>query len=261
VIPFVPLLVAVVALWFVFFMVSTVCLHIVIWSWWYSRGRDVLFVYSESPIWHNYIERHILPDLGERAVVLNWSQRTRWRLSLARLAFYRFGGWRAFNPMAVVFRPFRRSRTFRFLQPLPPVSLALGMSPPLRHRTGRLTRATTFRFKGCPPRPSVLVVTGETFKQEVGEAVRAFEKYVVCLEKAPGDCLGSLNSLVDKAIKAYENRGPNLRHGIALDRHLTVILSQSDSERPLCAIYFNLFTPYGRKPAAKTGGAAEKPKE
>lgn len=98
-------------------MVSTVCLHIVIWAWWCFRGRDILFVYSDSPIWHDYIEQQVLPRLGERAVVLNLSHLTRWRLSLARVAFYYFGGWRAFNPLAVVFRPFRRTRKFRFLQP------------------------------------------------------------------------------------------------------------------------------------------------
>ena len=117
VIPFLPVLAAAVVLWFVCFLVFTVCLHVVIWSWWCVRGRDILFVYSDSPIWHDYIEQHILPDLGERAAVINWSQRTQWRLSLARMAFYHFGGWRAFNPMAVVFRPFRRTRTFLFLQP------------------------------------------------------------------------------------------------------------------------------------------------
>lgn len=117
VIPLVPLLFALGVLWLVFFLASTVCLHIAIWSWWCIRGRDILFVYSDSPIWHDYIEQHILPDLGERAVVLNWSQRKRWRPSLARMAFYHFGGGREFNPLAVVFRPFRRTRTFRFFQP------------------------------------------------------------------------------------------------------------------------------------------------
>jgi hypothetical protein len=116
-IPCAPLVLVVVVLWLVFFLVFTTCLHIVIWSWWCVRGRDVLFVYSDSPIWHDYIDEQVLPRLGDRAVVLNWSQRTRWRLSLARMAFYHFGGWRAFNPLAVVFRPFRRTRTFRFLQP------------------------------------------------------------------------------------------------------------------------------------------------
>jgi len=39
-----------------------------------AGGRDILLVYSDSPIWHDYIEERILPHLGERAVVLNWSQ-------------------------------------------------------------------------------------------------------------------------------------------------------------------------------------------
>ncbi len=112
-----PLLVAVLVLWLTFFLVSTLCLHIAIWSWWCLRGHDILFVYSDSPIWHDYIEQHILPYLGPRAVGLNRSQRRSWRFSLARVAVHHFGGWREFNPLAVVFRPFRRTRTFRFWQP------------------------------------------------------------------------------------------------------------------------------------------------
>jgi hypothetical protein len=116
-IPFAPLLLVIVVFWLVFCLVSTILLHIAIWTWWCIRGRDILFVYSDGPIWHDYIEQQILPQLGERAVILNWSQRTMWRFSLSRMAFYHFGGRRAFNPLAVVFRPFRRTRTFRFLQP------------------------------------------------------------------------------------------------------------------------------------------------
>jgi hypothetical protein len=95
-------------------VLSTVCLHLAIWAWWCSRGRDILFVYSESPLWRDYIVEQILPVLGDRAIVLNWSERNRWRMSLAQWAFYHFGGRRNFNPLAVVFRPFRRTRTFRF---------------------------------------------------------------------------------------------------------------------------------------------------
>ena len=36
--------------------------------------------------------------------------------SLSVLAFRYFGGYREFNPMVVVFRPFRRTSTFRFWQ-------------------------------------------------------------------------------------------------------------------------------------------------
>jgi hypothetical protein len=116
-IPLAPMLLAVVVFALVCLLVSTVCLHIAIWSWWCIRGRDILFVYSDSPIWHDYIEDYVLPHLGERAVVLNWSQRKGWRLSLARMAVHHFGGWTEFNPMALVFRPFRRTRKFRFWQP------------------------------------------------------------------------------------------------------------------------------------------------
>jgi hypothetical protein len=113
----VPFLLVLVLVALVCFVVASVCLHLTIWTWWCLRGRDILFVYSESPIWRGYIEANVLPHLGERAVVLNWSQRKRWRVSVARLAFHHFARYRQFNPLAVVFRPFHRSRTFRFWQP------------------------------------------------------------------------------------------------------------------------------------------------
>ncbi len=100
------------------------------------------------------------------------------------------------------------------------------------------------------------VVTVETFRQEIADALKAYEKYVVCLDKVPEDCEAVLKSLMEKAIKAYENRGPNLRHGIALDRQVTIILSQTETERPLCGVYFNLHSPYHKKPALKTAKAA-----
>ena len=99
------------------FALYSFCLRLAVWSWWCLRGRDILFVYSDSPVWRDYIEQRVLPYLGERAIVLNWSDRKRWHLSLKRMAFCHFGGDREFNPLAVVFRPFRRTRTFRFWQP------------------------------------------------------------------------------------------------------------------------------------------------
>jgi len=89
-------------------------------------------------------------------------------------------------------------------------------------------------------------------------ALRAYERYVVCLEKVPEECGSALASLVEKAIRAYENRAPGLRHGIALDKHITVILSQTEGDRPLCGIYFNLRSPYQKKPAPKTARAPGK---
>lgn len=85
----------------------------------------------------------------------------------------------------------------------------------------------------------------------MAEALKAYDKFVVCIDKVPEECETSLRSLMEKAIKAYENRGPNLRHGIALDRQVTIILSQTENERPLCGIYFNLHSPYQKKSSTK----------
>ena len=74
----------------------------------------------------------------------------------------------------------------------------------------------------------------------------------MCLEKTPEDFELALVSLMAKAIKAYENRGAGLRHGIALDNQVTIILSQGDDERPLCGIYFNLHSPYQKSALTKT---------
>jgi hypothetical protein len=95
-------------------------------------------------------------------------------------------------------------------------------------------------------------MTVDTFKREVGEAVKNFDRYVICLQKTPDEFEASLTSLLQKAIKAYETRAAGMRHGIALDKEVTVILSQSDEARPLCGIYFNLHSPYKKDSLPKT---------
>lgn len=99
----------------------------------------------------------------------------------------------------------------------------------------------------------------ESFRQEIAAAIKAYEKYIVCLNKTTDEFEATLKSLVIKAIKAYEGRGPELRHGIALDQQITVILSQSDGPRPLCGIYFNLHSPYQRQSLPKTVKAIIEP--
>jgi hypothetical protein len=99
----------------------------------------------------------------------------------------------------------------------------------------------------------------ETFRQEIAEAMKAYGKYIVCLDKSPDEFQASLVSLLNKAIKAYEGRGPQLRHGIALDKQVTVILSQNDSPRPLCGIYFNLHSPYQKPAPVKTVKSVKEP--
>src|SRR5208282_4713075 len=95
-------------------------------------------------------------------------------------------------------------------------------------------------------------LTVETFQAEIAEALKAYDKHIVCIDKIPDECKDALVSLMDKAIRAYVSRGPHLRHGIALDKQVTIILSQTDHERPLCGIYFNLHSPYKKKAPVKS---------
>jgi hypothetical protein len=99
-------------------------------------------------------------------------------------------------------------------------------------------------------------LTVEMFRQEISEAVKGFEKYIVCLDKTPEECEEAIERLMEKAIKAYLSRGSHLRHGIALDKQITIIFSQTENARPLCGIYFNLSSPYRKKPSTKAAKAS-----
>lgn len=90
------------------------------------------------------------------------------------------------------------------------------------------------------------------FRKEIAAALKAYGMFIVCLEKSPEEFEGVLTALMNKAINAYENRGPGMRHGIALDKQVTIILSQNDGPRPLCGIYFNLHSPYQKSVLPKT---------
>ena len=104
-----PLVLPFILLWFSIRIVYASLVNVAIWSWWCTRGRDVLFLYSDSIVSRDYVEEQILPKLTGRVVALNWSQRQKWGISLARFAGYFFCNSRKDCPMAVVFRPFRPS--------------------------------------------------------------------------------------------------------------------------------------------------------
>jgi hypothetical protein len=108
-----PLVVVAGVLW----LMAAVLLQVVVWLTWCSRGRYVLVVYSDSPIWQEYFEQNVLPAVGNRGAVLNWSERKRWPYSLSVALFRLFGGTRQFNPLAIVFQPLAWPRRFRFYGP------------------------------------------------------------------------------------------------------------------------------------------------
>jgi hypothetical protein len=96
-------------------------------------------------------------------------------------------------------------------------------------------------------------LTIETFRREIDAAMLSYDRHVVCVFKTPDDCL--------EAIEPYENRADGMRHGIALDKEITIMLSQGESAAPLCGIYFNLHSPYSREDGGRnitqTGAKAE----
>lgn len=90
-------------------------IYLIVWLWWLPNGKDVLYISSNGPIWREYMETEIFPLVAGRAVALNWSERAKWRtLSFPERVFRTFGRGRDFNPMVIVFAPFRRARIFRF---------------------------------------------------------------------------------------------------------------------------------------------------
>jgi hypothetical protein len=92
-----PLVVAVLALW----LLCAALLPMVVWLTWCRHGLYVLVVYSSSPVWQEYFETRVLPALGDRAVVLNWSERKQWKLSLAVALFKFFGGLNSRLPIVL----------------------------------------------------------------------------------------------------------------------------------------------------------------
>jgi hypothetical protein len=116
--PFLILLFPLVILLVAFRLLMGFFLYLAIWLTWSTRGRRVLFVYSNSPNWQEYIERRILPRLPQNTIIMNWSERRKWsKLSLPVHAFHYFCGGVNCSPAAVIFRPFHMARTFRFWQP------------------------------------------------------------------------------------------------------------------------------------------------
>jgi hypothetical protein len=85
---------------------------------WGRVGRRVLLVYSNSPHWQKYIESKWLPRLEPYAIVLNWSERSRWwkESRFAARVFRHFSPSQGFNPTAVLFPRLGRTRRVSFYQ-------------------------------------------------------------------------------------------------------------------------------------------------
>jgi len=113
---FFPVILPYVLIVFILYLLHRTTLYFLIWLLWLPKGKDVLLVYSDSPIWHDYMTSEILPLVQKRAVVLNWSGRSKWPRwwTFSVQVFHSFAGEEEFNPLVILFRPLRRARVFRF---------------------------------------------------------------------------------------------------------------------------------------------------
>jgi hypothetical protein len=120
-----PLLLAWAAVWLVVWALSLP--FQLMYEWWLKYqfhhrhgrfGRFVLFIYSDSPNWKDYVETNILPRLEPHVVTLNWSQRREWqrRKPFEARLFRHWACETEFNPMALVFAPTGVVRDVRFWQ-------------------------------------------------------------------------------------------------------------------------------------------------
>jgi hypothetical protein len=92
-------------------------LNLLVWTLWVPRGKDVLYMSSDSPIWHDTMEQTVWPLVAERAVRINYSERNAWpALSLASRVARQYVGEKECNPLVIVFRPLRTRRIFRFFK-------------------------------------------------------------------------------------------------------------------------------------------------
>ena len=77
-----------------------------------------LSIYSDSSKWKDYIETNILPRIEAHSIILNWSKRREWgsRMQLETKLFNQWAGPGEFVPVAILFSPIWKARTFRLCQ-------------------------------------------------------------------------------------------------------------------------------------------------
>jgi hypothetical protein len=98
-----------------FYLAYSLLLRLILEVRWGRKGRRVLLVYSRSPHWQEYVETNWIPRLGDHAVILNWSDRSTWsRRSFAVWVFRHWAPALDYNPMAIIFPPFRRAQRIGF---------------------------------------------------------------------------------------------------------------------------------------------------
>ena len=83
----------------------------------WPSNKFILFTYSESENWAQYIEENILPKISEHAVIINRTKQQDWKkeYGLERRALDSIAG-HGINPVALIFRNGYRTKTIAFYE-------------------------------------------------------------------------------------------------------------------------------------------------
>jgi hypothetical protein len=130
----IPLILVILLLYCIWNFICGFWLKLLVRKHWHPQGKNMLFVYSNSPNWKEYIEENILTKISGNAVIINWSERSKWDWTNKPLELRIFNHWtgvfryihtgsgrnkwdgREFNPIAITFVPWWRVKVVRFWQ-------------------------------------------------------------------------------------------------------------------------------------------------
>jgi hypothetical protein len=82
------------------------------------KGKFILFVYSDSSNWKEYIETRILPRIEAHSIILNWSKRREWesQMRFETRLFDQWAGPGEFSPVAIIFHVTKKVNVLRLFQ-------------------------------------------------------------------------------------------------------------------------------------------------
>src|SRR4030042_5802994 len=83
-----------------------------------NNGKRMIFVTSNSPIWHDYLENKWFKRIAKYTYILNWSERNQWNNSQWEVRMFRhWGGDRDMVPLIIIYVNSFNIRKIRLYKP------------------------------------------------------------------------------------------------------------------------------------------------
>ncbi len=103
---------------FAFFSLHLLVLCTLVRIFWLPKGKNLLILTSESPIWSGYFQHNVIEKYEDKAHILNWSERKAWKkFSILVWLFNSFLGTQEHTPSVILFSPWYQPKIFRFWRP------------------------------------------------------------------------------------------------------------------------------------------------